>query len=469
MPVLAASGHQALFDTLHEQLRWRDDGLDRKGFDSECELGGTGLLLIPSAFWSGPPVFAIGDGVRLGNALIYAAQPNGQPADPGEGLPTEAGNDRLAALLGPTRAAVLRALAEPRGTAGLAHTGRDQPGLRLRAREGAARREPDRDAPPGALGAALADAARQHHRSASCGSRPKSLRPGRMTARTSAATAPDGPQMSGLMSSASRRSPRSAASSDRPVMASAIASRSAGRWPRAPASTAASRSRASTTRALERVTGRKHHAPFGKNFYQDTPGADDQEGTERGVTDQAQGQLGAGRGRLAHQDARAEAGGQVVVGGAGRLGARQAQPHSPDVGLVRDPRLVGLEHDRVADLGRGGQGPGPGAGGPGADGRDAVVAQQVEQDGAAGRARGQDRGPALAPGSGRGGAAGGSGRSAWSSRWRRASRPLRVPSRTGTPAARSRAAATGSTAAGRPASTATGLAVRAAAARTARG
>ncbi len=148
---------------------------------------------------------------------------------------------------------------------------------------------------------------------------------------------------------------------------------------------------------------RKHHAPFGKNFYQNTPGADDQEGTERGVTDQAQGQLGAGRGRLAHHDARAEAGGQVVVGGPGRLGPGQAQPHSPDVGLVRDPGLVGLEHDRVADLGRGGQGPGPGAGGPGADGRDAVVAQQVEQDGAAGRARGQDRGPALAPGSGRGG------------------------------------------------------------------
>ena len=80
MPVLAAGGHQALFGTLHEQLRWRDDGLDRKGFDSEYQLDGTGLLLIPSAFWSGPPVFAFGDGVRLGNALIYAAQPNGLPA-----------------------------------------------------------------------------------------------------------------------------------------------------------------------------------------------------------------------------------------------------------------------------------------------------------------------------------------------------------------------------------------------------
>ena len=82
MPVLAAGGHQALFGTLDEQLRWRDDGLDRKGNDWEYELGGTGLLLIPSAFWSGPPVFAIGDGVRLGNALMYAARPNGQPAEP---------------------------------------------------------------------------------------------------------------------------------------------------------------------------------------------------------------------------------------------------------------------------------------------------------------------------------------------------------------------------------------------------
>src|SRR5271170_2309251 len=77
----------------------------------------------------------------------------------------------------------------------------------------------------------------------------------RMTARTSAATAPEGLQMSGLMSSASRRSPRSQASSDRPAMAPAIASRSAGRWPRAPGRTAASRGRGRTTRALERVAG----------------------------------------------------------------------------------------------------------------------------------------------------------------------------------------------------------------------
>ena len=115
MPVLAAEGHQALFGTLHEQLRWRDDGLDRQGLDCEYELGGTGLLLIPSAFWSGRPLFVIGDGGRLGNALIYAAQPNGQLS-----CLDQAGTDHLAALLGPTRAAVLRALAEPHSTAELA-------------------------------------------------------------------------------------------------------------------------------------------------------------------------------------------------------------------------------------------------------------------------------------------------------------------------------------------------------------
>jgi DNA-binding transcriptional ArsR family regulator len=118
LPVLAAGGHEALFDTIDERLRWREDGLDRQGHDGEFELGGTGLTLIPSAFWSGPPVFGLGDGVRLGHKLMYAARPNGQPVEPA--LANQAGTDNLAALLGPTRAAVLRALAEPKGTAELA-------------------------------------------------------------------------------------------------------------------------------------------------------------------------------------------------------------------------------------------------------------------------------------------------------------------------------------------------------------
>ena len=115
MPVLAAGGHEALFDTIDDRLRWREDGLERQGHDGEWDLGGAGLVLMPSAFWSGPPVFGIGDGARIGHKLMYAAQPNGQLYDP-----DQVGADNLAALLGPTRAAVLRALAEPRGTAELA-------------------------------------------------------------------------------------------------------------------------------------------------------------------------------------------------------------------------------------------------------------------------------------------------------------------------------------------------------------
>jgi hypothetical protein len=122
MPVLAAGGHEELFGTLHPRLRWRENGLDRMGFDGEWDLHGLGMVLMPSAFWTGDPLFSIGDGLRP-HVLVYAARPrglhgrasarDGLRADPGDG-------DSLAALLGPTRAAVLRALAAPSGTAELA-------------------------------------------------------------------------------------------------------------------------------------------------------------------------------------------------------------------------------------------------------------------------------------------------------------------------------------------------------------
>jgi DNA-binding transcriptional ArsR family regulator len=118
MPVLAAGGHQALFGTMDRQLRWQDNGLERQGVDFEHDLGGTGMLMMPSAFWTGPPIFVL-DGERLPNVLVYAAQPDGRDhASP----PGVAGNDSLSILIGSTRAAVLRALAEPCGTADLAAT-----------------------------------------------------------------------------------------------------------------------------------------------------------------------------------------------------------------------------------------------------------------------------------------------------------------------------------------------------------
>lgn len=131
MPVLAVGGLQTLFGTLHQQLQWRNEGLQRPGHDREFELHGGGLVLIPSAFWTSAPVFSIDcQEHRGGSALLYAAQPSGYPSQPGQlagldgdplaGTGRGAGSDSLAALLGPTRAAVLRTLREPHGTAALA-------------------------------------------------------------------------------------------------------------------------------------------------------------------------------------------------------------------------------------------------------------------------------------------------------------------------------------------------------------
>jgi Helix-turn-helix domain len=121
IPVLATDGLQELFGALHPRLRWRENGLDRTGFDGEWDLHGLGMVLMPSAFWTGDPLFSISDDRLRPHVLIYAAHPrglgghahDGPRADPADG-------DSLAALLGPTRAAVLRALTAPRGTAELA-------------------------------------------------------------------------------------------------------------------------------------------------------------------------------------------------------------------------------------------------------------------------------------------------------------------------------------------------------------
>lgn len=120
IPVLIAGGQEALLGTLHPRLRWRDEGLERAGIDCERNLDGRGLLLWPSAFWTGEPIFSFDEEGRHPPVLMYAAQPNGRPAS-GNGSASDLdARDSLAALLGPTRAAVLRALREPRSTAELA-------------------------------------------------------------------------------------------------------------------------------------------------------------------------------------------------------------------------------------------------------------------------------------------------------------------------------------------------------------
>ena len=140
IPMLAARGHEELFASLHPLLRWRENGLDRTGFDGEYDLHGLGLVLMPSPFWTGDPLFSISEDGRRPHVLVYAAHPrgfhghldghlDGRPRGHLHGRPTVTGalttvppgnGDSLAALLGPTRAAALRALAVPRGTAELA-------------------------------------------------------------------------------------------------------------------------------------------------------------------------------------------------------------------------------------------------------------------------------------------------------------------------------------------------------------
>ena len=163
IPVLAAGGHEELFGTLHPRLRWRDDGLDRAGTNMVCDLRGDGLVLIPSAFWTGEPLFSVSDDERRPSSLLYAAaHANGHASACDVLLADPAAGDGLAALLGPTRAAVLRALAAPRGHGGAGRGGGHQPGLGLGARQGPARGVPDRDAQGRPRRAALADRARPH-------------------------------------------------------------------------------------------------------------------------------------------------------------------------------------------------------------------------------------------------------------------------------------------------------------------
>ena len=123
MPDLAARGHEELLGSLHPLLRWHRNGLERAGFDGDYDLHGLGLVLMPSPFWTGDPLFSIShDGLRP-HILIYAARPRGfHGGPPGHDGPAAdpADGDGLAALVGPTRAAVLRALSAPLGTAELA-------------------------------------------------------------------------------------------------------------------------------------------------------------------------------------------------------------------------------------------------------------------------------------------------------------------------------------------------------------
>jgi hypothetical protein len=119
---LATGGTTALFEDLHETIAWHRGRLTAADPHHHCgSLAGEGLLLVPTVMsWPG---------VRK---MIAPYQP--QLAYPARGIATlwETGPPpaprALAALIGPTRAAMLTALAEPSTTTGLARRLQVTPG-----------------------------------------------------------------------------------------------------------------------------------------------------------------------------------------------------------------------------------------------------------------------------------------------------------------------------------------------------
>ena len=86
IPVLATGGLAEVLGTLHETLAWRDNSLERSWRTGECSLDGHGVQLLPSALWTGPPLFCDHPPEFGGNALIYPARPaataSTRPASP---------------------------------------------------------------------------------------------------------------------------------------------------------------------------------------------------------------------------------------------------------------------------------------------------------------------------------------------------------------------------------------------------
>ncbi|MFE1413010.1 ArsR/SmtB family transcription factor [Streptomyces sp. NPDC058746] len=114
--LLAAHGIKACLASTHPRADWTGTVFEVPVEpDFECALGGRGLLLMPSPFWTGRPLLAEGpdgpDGARL---LMYPA------LTPLPLVGPSAADGALDALLGRTRAAVLQLLVQQRTTSELA-------------------------------------------------------------------------------------------------------------------------------------------------------------------------------------------------------------------------------------------------------------------------------------------------------------------------------------------------------------
>ena len=113
---LGAHGLAALLNALSPDLCLTGSTLvGRYPWERDVHLHGRGLVLMPSAFWTGHPLVTWDPQDQSRHVLIYPARPGRRSAGPG---PPK--GDALAVLVGSTRAAVLRTLAQPRTTSDLA-------------------------------------------------------------------------------------------------------------------------------------------------------------------------------------------------------------------------------------------------------------------------------------------------------------------------------------------------------------
>lgn len=108
--VLAAQGTDAMLNSLHPALTWRDQVLEVAGdhVTGELELGGRGLRLVPAYFCRQAPTLLADPG--LPPVLVYPAE--ARPPEPAATATAPGAEAALADLLGATRASALRVLAD---------------------------------------------------------------------------------------------------------------------------------------------------------------------------------------------------------------------------------------------------------------------------------------------------------------------------------------------------------------------
>jgi DNA-binding transcriptional ArsR family regulator len=116
--LIFTGGVDAALATLGPDFGWEPPVLTvRSPVEGEVRLGGRGLRLVPSVFWTRPGVSVTG----------YRRPTVTYPIHPAPASPPEPRDDPLSALIGATRAEVLRALIAGRGTTQLARDLRISP------------------------------------------------------------------------------------------------------------------------------------------------------------------------------------------------------------------------------------------------------------------------------------------------------------------------------------------------------